>query len=74
MIRKAIKCGCIIQIDTHYTITYCVLHNGDVNQQLFKLAQMVVMWDGDAPTYIEILRCSFPLVKQILENPETRLL
>ena len=27
-----------------------------------KLAQMVVMWDGDSPTYVEILRKAFPVV------------
>ena len=27
-----------------------------------KLAQMVVMWDGNSPTYVEILRKAFPVV------------
>jgi hypothetical protein len=33
---------------------------------------MVVMWDGDAPTYLDILRKGFPLVKRILEDPEVQ--
>jgi hypothetical protein len=34
---------------------------------------MVVMWDGDALSYVEILKKGFPIVKRILENPEVKI-
>src|SRR5262245_33364291 len=69
MIRRTIACGCIVEIPT-YSIIYCTVHKGTINHHLYRLAQMVCTWDGDAITYVEILRTAFPLVKEILENPD----
>jgi hypothetical protein len=34
---------------------------------------MVVMWDGDAPTYLEIMRRAHPIVRRVLEDPELKI-
>lgn len=74
MFTRRMECGCVVEMGTHCNIIYCARHKGNVNPDLFRLAQKICMWDGDSEQYTDILRHAFPIVKRLLHDPELKTL